>query len=143
MLFRSKIAHILDSAPGLRERAARGDLAFGTVDTFLLWRLTGGRVHATDVSNASRTMLLDIGTGAWDPELCALMGVPTAVLPEIRPSSGEVGETDPALFGAPIPITGIAGDQQAAAFGQACLRPGQAKNTYGTGAFVQIGRAHV
>ena len=133
-----KIAHILDSAPGLRERAARGDLAFGTVDTFLLWRLTGGRVHATDVSNASRTMLLDIGTGAWDPELCALMGVPTAVLPEIRPSSGEVGETDPALFGAPIPITGIAGDQQAAAFGQACLRPGQAKNTYGTGAFVLL-----
>ena len=121
-----------------RARAERGELAFGTVDTFLLWRLTGGRVHATDVSNASRTLLLDIRTGAWDPDLCALIGVPMGMLPEVRPSSGSFGESDAALFGGAIPITGVAGDQQAATFGQACLAPGQAKNTYGTGAFVLL-----
>ena len=131
-----KIAHILDGGPGLRARAERGELAFGTVDTFLLWRLTGGRVHATDVSNASRTLLFDIHRLAWDDELLALVGVPRAVLPDVRPTSGEFGETDPSVFGRSIPITALAGDQQAATFGQACFRSGQAKNTYGTGAFL-------
>jgi glycerol kinase len=141
-----KIAHILDSpsivggAPvtDLRRRAELGDLAFGTVDTFLLWRLTGGRVHATDVSNASRTLLFDIHRLAWDDELLRLVGVPRAVLPEVRPTSGSFGETDPSLFGRAIPIAALAGDQQAATFGQACFEPGQAKNTYGTGAFLLL-----
>ncbi|MBA2700998.1 MAG: glycerol kinase GlpK [Chloroflexi bacterium] len=133
-----KIRHILDSAPGLRTRAEAGELAFGTVDTFLLWRLTGGAVHATDVSNASRTLLYDIHRLAWDPELLSLVDVPAAVLPAVRSSSEVYGETEPALFGAPIPIAGVAGDQQAATFGQACFRPGQAKNTYGTGAFLLL-----
>jgi glycerol kinase len=138
-----KIAHILD-APGpdgstdLRARAERGELAFGTVDTFLLWRLTGGRVHATDVSNASRTLLFDIHRLAWDDELLGLVGVPRSVLPEVRPTSGRFGETDPVLFGHPIPIAALAGDQQAATFGQACFEPGRAKNTYGTGAFLLV-----
>ncbi|HEY3523220.1 MAG TPA: glycerol kinase GlpK [Candidatus Limnocylindrales bacterium] len=131
-----KIAEILDSGPNLRARAEAGELAFGTVDTFLLWRLTGGRVHATDVSNASRTLLFDIRRLAWDEELCRLVGVPTALLPEVRPTSGVLGETEPDLFGRPIPIAALAGDQQAATFGQACLVPGDAKNTYGTGAFL-------
>ena len=131
-----KIAHILDAVPGARSRAERGELAFGTVDTFLLWRLTGGRVHATDVSNASRTLLFDIHRLAWDEDLLRLVGVPTALLPEVRPTSGLFGETAPELFGRPIPIAALAGDQQAATFGQACFRPGQAKNTYGTGAFL-------
>lgn len=131
-----KIRHILDATPGLRDRAEAGELAFGTVDSFLLWRLTGGRVHATDVSNASRTLLFDIHSLAWDQELLDLVGVPRAMLPIVRPSSGSFGDTDPSLFGAPIPITGVAGDQQAATFGQACFRPGQAKCTYGTGAFL-------
>ncbi|MEJ7749623.1 MAG: glycerol kinase GlpK [Candidatus Limnocylindrales bacterium] len=133
-----KIRHILDGAPGLRTRAEAGELAFGTVDTFLLWRLTGGAVHATDVSNASRTLLYDIHRLAWDPELLSLVDVPAAVLPAVRSSSEVYGETEPALFGAPIPIAGVAGDQQAATFGQACFRPGQAKNTYGTGAFLLL-----
>lgn len=138
-----KIAHILDAVPGARSRAERGELAFGTVDTFLLWRLTGGSaspgaVHATDVSNASRTLLFDIHRLAWDEELLELVGVPGAVLPEVRPSSGSFGETAPELFGRPIPITALAGDQQAATFGQACFEPGQAKNTYGTGAFLLL-----
>ena len=138
-----KIAHILDAVPGARSRAERGELAFGTVDTFLLWRLTGGTsargaVHATDVSNASRTLLFDIHRLAWDDELLALVGVPAAVLPEVRPTSGVFGETAPVLFGRPIPITALAGDQQAATFGQACFTPGQAKNTYGTGAFLLL-----
>jgi len=141
-----KIAHILD-APGvidgapvtdLRRRAEAGELAFGTVDTFLLSRLTGGRVHATDVSNASRTLLFDIHRLAWDDELLRLVGVPRAVLPEVRPTSGSFGETDPSLFGRPSPIAALAGDQQAATFGQACFEPGQAKNTYGTGAFLLL-----
>ena len=130
-----KIRHILE-AGGLRARAERGDLAFGTVDSWLIWRLTGGRVHATDVSNASRTLLLDIGTLEWDDDLLRLMEVPRAMLPEIRPSSTLWAETDPAVFGRPIPIAGVAGDQQAATFGQACFEPGSAKNTYGTGAFL-------
>jgi glycerol kinase len=133
-----KIAHILDSAPGLRARAERGALAFGTVDSFLLWRLTGGRVHATDVSNASRTLLFDIHSLAWDDELLGLVGVPRAVLPEVRATSRAFGETNPALFGRPIPIAALAGDQQAATFGQACFEPGRAKNTYGTGAFLLL-----
>ncbi len=142
-----KIAHILDARPAghpagrgidLRTRAERGELAFGTVDAFLLWRLTGGRVHATDVSNASRTLLLDISRLAWDDELLALVGVPRPLLPEVRPSSDRFGSTDPELFGRPIPIAALAGDQQAATFGQACFRPGQAKNTYGTGAFLLL-----
>jgi glycerol kinase len=133
-----KIRHILDGGPGFRARAEAGELAFGTVDSFLLWRLTGGAVHATDVSNASRTLLFDIHRLAWDPELLALVGVPAAVLPEVRSSSEVYGETDASLFGAPIPIAGMAGDQQAATFGQACFRAGQAKNTYGTGAFLVL-----
>jgi glycerol kinase len=133
-----KIAHILDAVPGARSRAERVELAFGTVDSFLLWRLTGGRVHATDVSNASRTLLFDIHRLAWDQELLDLVGVPAAVLPEVRPTSGVFGETAPELFGRPIPITALAGDQQAATFGQACFEPGQAKNTYGTGAFLLL-----
>ena len=133
-----KIAHILDAVPGARSRAEAGELAFGTVDSFLLWRLTGGGVHATDVSNASRTLLFDIHRLAWDDELLALVGVPSGVLPEVRPTSGLFGETVPELFGRPIPIGALAGDQQAATFGQACFRPGQAKNTYGTGAFLLL-----
>jgi glycerol kinase len=133
-----KIAHILDAEPadGLRSRAEHGDLAFGTVDTFLLWRLTGGRIHATDVSNASRTLLFDIRRLAWDDELLGLVGVPRVLLPEVLPSSHRFGETLPELFGRPIPITALSGDQQAATFGQACFEPGAAKNTYGTGAFL-------
>jgi len=131
-----KIAHILDSKPGLRRRAEAGELACGTIDSWLVWRLTGGRVHATDVSNASRTLLFDITTLAWDPWLCAVMDVPPSLLPGIVSSSGVFAETDPGWFGGPIPIGGIAGDQQAATFGQACFRPGSSKNTYGTGAFL-------
>jgi glycerol kinase len=132
----TKLAWLLDHVPGARERAARGELAFGTVDTFLLWRLTGGRVHATDATNASRTMLADIRRGAWDDELLALFRIPRAVMPEIRDSAGDFGATLPELFPAPVPIRGVAGDQQAAAIGQACFRPGMVKATYGTGAFM-------
>jgi glycerol kinase len=133
-----KIAHILDAVPGARARAEAGELAFGTVDTFLLWRLTGGAVHATDVSNASRTLLFDIHRLAWDKELLELVGVPAAMLPEVRPTSGLFGEAIAELFGREIPIAGLAGDQQAATFGQACFSAGQAKNTYGTGAFMLL-----
>lgn len=133
-----KIRHILDAVPGLRARAEGGELCFGTVDSFLVWRLTGGRVHATDVSNASRTLLFDIHRLDWDDELLEIVGVPRTMLPEVRPSSGHFGTTDAGLLGAPIPIAGVAGDQQAATFGQACLRPGMAKNTYGTGAFLMM-----
>jgi glycerol kinase len=140
-----KLRHILRGGDGLLDRAARGELAFGTVDSFLVWRLTGGRVHATDVSNASRTLLFDIHRLAWDDELLGLMEVPRAVLPDVLPSSGVLGETEPSIFGRAIPIAGIAGDQQAATFGQACFHPGQAKTTYGTGAFLlqNIGRRPV
>jgi len=133
-----KVRHILRSAPGLADHASGGELAFGTVDSFLIWRLTGGRVHATDVSNASRTLLFDIHQLAWDDDLLELMDVPRSMLPEVVASSGIVGETDPALFGRAIPIAGIAGDQQAAMFGQVCVRPGRAKTTYGTGAFLLV-----
>jgi glycerol kinase len=133
-----KVAHILDETPGLRARAEAGELAFGTVDSFLIWRLTGGRTHITDVSNASRTLLYDIRAGRWDGWLCELIGVPQAMLPEVRPSSALLAETDPGVLGATVPIAGIAGDQMAATFGQACLQPGMAKNTYGTGAFALL-----
>jgi glycerol kinase len=134
----SKLAWLLDRVPGARERATRGELAFGTVDSYLLWRLTGGKVHATDASNASRTLLFDIHEGRWDDRLLALFGVPKTVLPQVRDSSAAFGSTDPALFGAPIPICGIAGDQQAALIGQACLAPGTVKATYGTGCFAVL-----
>jgi glycerol kinase len=137
-----KIAHILDAEPGLRERAEAGDLCFGTVDSFLVWRLTGGRAHLTDPSNASRTLLFDIAAGRWDSWLCDLIGVPMAMLPEVRPSSALLAETDASLLGAPVPIAGIAGDQMAATFGQACLETGSAKNTYGTGAFALLNTGH-
>ncbi len=132
----TKIKHILDKHPKLRERAAKGEILFGTIDTFLLWRLTGGKVHATDYSNASRTLIYNIHKLDWDDELLTILGIPRAMLPEVRPSSGVFGETDPKLFGAPIPIGGDAGDQQAATFGQGCFESGMVKNTYGTGCFM-------
>ena len=134
----TKIAWILDHVPGARERAERGELAAGTVDTFLLWRLTGGAVHATDATNASRTSLFDISAQAWDEELCALFGVPKTLLPEVTDCAGELGRTVPDLFGAPILIGGIPGDQQAALIGQAAFAPGMVKSTYGTGCFVVL-----
>lgn len=139
----TKVAWLLTHLPGARSRAEAGELAFGTVDSYLLWRLTGGRVHATDVSNASRTLLWNLAANEWDAELLGWFGVPAAILPEVRPSAGAFGETEPRWFGRAIPITGVAGDQQAALFGQACLRPGMAKNTYGTGCFLlqQTGEA--
>ena len=134
----TKIAWMLDNVAGARVRAERGDLAFGTIDGFLLWRLTGGKVHATDVTNASRTMLFDIHRGAWDEELCRLIGVPMAMLPEVHDNAHVYGTTDASLFGAAIPIAGMAGDQQAALFGQACFERGAAKSTYGTGCFMLL-----
>jgi glycerol kinase len=134
----TKIAWILDSVPGARERAERGELAFGTVDTWLIWKLTGGRVHATDATNASRTLLLDIATGHWDDELLALFRVPRVLLPDVRDSAGDFGVTEPSLFGRAIPIRGVAGDQQAATVGQACVAPGMMKSTYGTGCFALL-----
>jgi glycerol kinase len=134
----TKVRWFLDEVPGLRKRAEAGEVLMGTVDSWLLYRLTNGSVHATDYSNASRTLLYDIHALDWDDEILALLDVPRAMLPEVRPSSGVFGETDPALFGAAIPIAGIAGDQQAALFGQTCFEPGSAKNTYGTGCFVLV-----
>lgn len=132
----TKLEWLLDHVPGARARAERGELAFGTVDSWLIWNLTGGRVHATDASNASRTMLFNLRTQDWDDELLALLNVPRAVLPQVVPSSGVIAETESLLLGAALPIAGIAGDQQAATFGQACFQPGMAKNTYGTGCFM-------
>ncbi|MGV0952258.1 MAG: glycerol kinase GlpK [Azonexus sp.] len=132
----TKLAWLLDAIPGARARAERGELAFGTVDSWLVWQLTGGRRHVTDASNASRTLLFDIRRGQWDDELLQLLAIPRAVLPEVVPSCGVICSTDPGLFGAAIPVAGIAGDQQAAAFGQACFTSGKAKNTYGTGCFM-------
>ena len=132
----SKLRWLLDHVPEARGRAERGELAFGTIDTWLLWNLTGGRVHATDVTNASRTMLYNIHEGRWDDDLLALIDIPPSVLPEVRPSSQVYAETDSAVLGRSIPVAGIAGDQQAALFGQACFERGQAKNTYGTGCFM-------
>ncbi len=134
----TKVAWLLDTVPGARARAERGELAFGTIDSFLLWRLTGGAVHATDVTNASRTMLFDIHRHRWDADLCELLRVPMAILPVVHDNAHLFGTTDTALFGAPIPIAGMAGDQQAALFGQACFDPGMAKSTYGTGCFLLL-----
>ena len=132
----TKIRWILDHVSGAHIAAAHGDLAFGTVDSWLLWKLTGGRVHATDVSNAARTMLFDIRHNVWDHELLKLLHVPDSLLPQVQPSSHVYGETDAALLGAAIPVAGMAGDQQSALFGQACFQAGLAKNTYGTGCFM-------
>lgn len=132
----TKLEWILTHVPGAKERAARGELLFGTIDSWLIYRLTGGRVHATDPSNASRTMLFNIHTMEWDNDLLALFGVPRSMCPVVLPSSGIFGESDAALFGAPIPIAGVAGDQQSALFGQGCHSEGDVKNTYGTGGFL-------
>lgn len=130
-----KIAWLLDNVEGARKRAERGELAFGTVDCYLLWRLTGGRVHVSDVTNASRTLLYNLVEQKWDEELLTLFGIPATILPEVRDNVAEFGMTDPALFGREIPIGGMAGDQQAAMIGQGCFRPGMVKSTYGTGCF--------
>ena len=132
----TKIAWILDNVQGARQMADRGELLFGTVETWLIWKLTGGRVHVTDYSNASRTMLFNINTLQWDEDILALLNIPKSILPQAMPSSTVYGKTDAAFFGAPVPISGAAGDQQAALFGQTCFAPGEAKCTYGTGAFV-------
>ncbi len=132
----TKIKYLLDQHEGLRERAARGEVLFGTVDSFLIWRLTGGRHHVTDYSNASRTLIYNIHSLDWDDELLGILDIPRAMLPEVVPSSHRIGVSEEDLFGAEIPIAGIAGDQQAATFGQACFAPGTAKNTYGTGCFL-------
>lgn len=134
----TKIKHILDSVDGLRARAARGEVLFGTIDSFLIWRLTHGKHHITDVTNASRTLLFNIHTMDWDEELLKIMDVPRAMLPEVRSSSEVYAETDESIFGVRVPVAGIAGDQQAALFGQACFEPGSAKNTYGTGCFMLL-----
>jgi len=132
----TKLRWILENVPGVRDRAERGELLFGTVETWLIWKLTGGRVHATDYSNASRTMLFNINTLTWDDEILQELNIPKCMLPTPMPSSGLFGTSDPSLLGGPIPITGAAGDQQAALFGQTCFQPGEAKNTYGTGCFM-------
>jgi len=134
----TKLRWLLDNVPDVRERAEAGELAFGTVDSWMAWRLSGGRRHVTDATNASRTLLYDIREGEWDDELLELFGVPRALLPEVCDSSGVVGESDPALLGAAVPIAGLAGDQQAALFGQACTRRGMIKVTYGTGCFLLL-----
>ena len=132
----TKLQWLLDNVPGVRARAERGELAFGTMDSWLVWKLTGGRLHVTDASNASRTLLFNIHAMQWDPELLRLFNIPDSVLPLVVASSGVVAETEPSLFGSPLKIAGMAGDQQAATFGQACFSPGMAKNTYGTGCFM-------
>mgnify|MGYP000243997745 CR=1 FL=1 len=131
-----KLQWILDNVPGARQQAEAGELAFGTVDSWLMWQLTGGAVHATDVSNASRTMLFNVHTNQWDTDLLALLDIPAQLLPEVRPSSADFGSIHPSLLGHAIRIGGVAGDQQSALFGQACFRAGMAKNTYGTGCFM-------
>ncbi len=132
----TKIHWILENVPGAREKAERGELLFGNIDTWLIWNLTKGKVHVTDYTNASRTMLYNIFELKWDEELLERLGIPVSMLPEVKPSSCVYGETDPAIFGTPVKIGGAAGDQQAALFGQTCFRPGMAKNTYGTGCFL-------
>jgi glycerol kinase len=134
----TKLTWIFENVAGARAAAEAGRLAFGTVDSFLIWRLTGGRIHATDISNASRTALFDIRTGRWDEALCELFGVPMKCLPEVRDSAGDFGVTDESVFGESLPICGVAGDQQAALVGQACFRAGDVKSTYGTGAFLVL-----
>ncbi len=134
----TKLAWLLDNVPGARQAAEQGRLAFGSIDSFLLWHLTGGRVHATDAANASRTMLYDIHAGCWDETLLERLRIPREVLPEVKDNSGLFGTTESSLFGRPIPVTGMAGDQQAATFGQACFQPGMLKSTYGTGCFALL-----
>jgi len=134
----TKLSWLLDNIEGARAKAEQGRLAFGTVDSWLLWNLTGGKVHATDATNASRTLLYNTARGEWDPELLRVFRIPASLLPEVRDTAAEFGVIDPALFGAPIPIRGIAGDQQAATVGQACFAPGMMKSTYGTGCFAVL-----
>ena len=134
----TKLSWLLDKVSGARKRAERGELLFGTVDTFLVWRLTGGAVHATDATNASRTLLYDIGRNRWDGDLLKILRIPATMLPEVRDCAADFGVTEKKLFGAAIPILGIAGDQQAAAVGQACFKPGMMKSTYGTGCFALL-----
>lgn len=134
----TKVKWLLDHIPGARDRAEAGTLAFGTVDSYLIWQLTGGRVHATDATNAARTLMYNIKTGAWDSEICAILGIPMSLLPNVKDSAAEFGSTDPHLFGRAIPIRGVAGDQQAATVGQACFAPGMMKSTYGTGCFALL-----
>jgi glycerol kinase len=132
----TKLKWLLDNVPQARQQAERGELAFGTVDSWLMWQLTGGTLHATDVTNASRTMLFNVRSNRWDEELLALLDIPASLMPEVRPSSAFYGEVLPELLGASIPVAGVAGDQQSALFGQACFKEGMAKNTYGTGCFM-------
>ncbi|MCF8484044.1 MAG: glycerol kinase GlpK [Rhodobacteraceae bacterium] len=134
----TKVKWLLDHVPGARARAERGELAFGTVDSFLIWKLTGGRMHATDATNAARTMLYNIATGAWDAEICGLLDIPMSLLPEVKDCAADFGVTRADLFGREIPILGVAGDQQAATVGQACFSPGMMKSTYGTGCFALL-----
>ena len=134
----TKVAWILNNVEGAREKANAGKLAFGTVDSFLLWRLTGGKSHSTDATNASRTLIYDIHQGQWDAELLEILNIPASMLPEVKDSSADFGSTDPAIFGVSVKVTGIAGDQQAATIGQACFKPGMMKSTYGTGCFAII-----
>ena len=134
----TKIKWLLDHIPGARDRAKRGEIAFGTVDTFLIWKLTGGKVHATDATNAARTLIYNIASGEWDAEICALLDIPMQILPEVKDCAADYGTTRPDLFGHEIPILGVAGDQQAATVGQACFAPGMMKSTYGTGCFALL-----
>jgi glycerol kinase len=134
----TKVKWLLDKVKGARQRAQKGELAFGTVDSFLIWRLTGGKVHATDATNAGRTLLFDIGSNQWDEALCDLLDVPMAILPEVKDCADDFGVTEESLFGAAIPILGVAGDQHAATIGQACFTPGMVKSTYGTGCFALL-----
>ena len=138
----TKLAWLLESIPGARARAERGELAFGTIDSWLVWNLTRGKTHVTDPSNASRTLLFNLHTLAWDDELLALFNIPRSLLPKVVPSSGVVAHTEPSLLGRAIPIASMIGDQQAATFGQACFEPGMAKNTYGTGCFMLLNTGH-
>ncbi len=134
----TKVKWLLDSVSAARARAEAGQLRFGTIDSFLIWRLSGGKVHATDATNAARTMLFDIRKGCWDAEICEALGIPLSLLPEVRDCAADFGTTDPALFGEALPILGVAGDQQAATIGQACFEPGMMKSTYGTGCFALL-----
>ncbi len=134
----TKIGFILDTVPGARERAQRGELAFGTIDSFLIWQFTGGKIHTTDATNAARTLLCNIHTGQWDDELLALFDIPKSMMPDIRDCASDFGTTLPEFFGAGIPLRGVAGDQQAATIGQACFEPGMMKSTYGTGCFALL-----
>ena len=139
----TKLRWLLDNVPGARQQAANGDLAFGTIDSWLIWKLTNGTVHATDVSNASRTLLFDVHANRWDPELLAALDIPASLLPTVRPSSALFGEIHADHLGAAVPIGGVAGDQQSALFGQACFKPGMVKNTYGTGCFMLMHTGHI